>query len=78
MLIEDVDRELRKFFGVKARIVSDEEGRIFSFTVNVICDSGHGKPHVGKGEIVGDEAAPTGSSKLNGRRIRRRVHGDVF
>jgi hypothetical protein len=42
MAIEDIDRKLRKFFGVKPRIVSDEDGRIFGFGVDVIRDGSHG------------------------------------
>jgi hypothetical protein len=40
--IEDVDGELRKFFGVKTRIVPDEDDRICGFAVDVIRDGGYG------------------------------------
>src|SRR5450432_4549016 len=74
VMIQDVDGQLRKFFGVEARVVADEDGGVFRFAVDVSGDGGDGQANVGKSKIVGDEAAPAGSSKLD----RGRVHGRVF
>jgi hypothetical protein len=74
VLLENVDGERGKFFRVEAGVVGDEDGGIFGFGIDVPGDSGDGEADGVDGEIVGDDAAPAGSSKLD----RRRVHGRVF
>ena len=66
VLLEDVYGELRKLFGVEARVVADENGGIFLGVVDVAGDGGDGESHVGKRKIVGDEAAPAGSAEFDG------------
>ena len=67
VLLEDVHGELREFFGVEARVVADEDGGIFLGVVDVTGDRGHGEADVGKRKIVGDEAAPAGSTEFDWR-----------
>ena len=68
VLLEDVDGELGKLFGVEARIVAHEDSGILLGVVDVAGDGGHGESHVGEGEVVGDEAAPAGSAEFDGGR----------
>ena len=43
VLLEDIDRELREFLGVKARVVADEDGGVFLCVVDVTGDAGDGE-----------------------------------
>lgn len=66
MLLENVDGELREFFGIEAGVVADEDGGVFLGVVDVPGDGGDGEADVGEGEIVGDEPAPAGGAKFDG------------
>jgi len=66
VLLQDVDGELGKFFGVEARVVADEDGGAFLGVVDVAGDGGDCEAHVGKRKIVGDEAAPAGGAEFDG------------
>src|SRR6267142_2797716 len=66
LLPEDIHRELRKFFGEKARIVANKNRRLLGFCFHVLRDGRHRQPHVGEGKLVGDHAAPARGAKLDG------------
>ena len=68
VLLEDVYGELGEFFGVEARVVADEDGGVFLGVADVAGDGGDGEADVGKGEVVGDEAAPAGGAEFDGGR----------
>lgn len=67
VLLEDIDSQLREFLRVEACVIADENGGIFLPRGEVASDGGHDQADVGKCEIIGDEAAPAGSTKLDGR-----------
>ena len=67
VVLKDVNRELRKFFGIEACVVADENRGLLRFGFHVFRDGRDREPHVRKGEIVGDEAAPAGRAELDGR-----------
>ncbi len=66
VLLQDIDGELRKFFGIETRVVADEDRGILLGVVDVTSDGGHGESHVGKRKVVGDEAAPAGGAEFDG------------
>ncbi len=66
VVLQDVHGKLGEFFGVEARVVTHQNRGIFHFGFCVFGDGGNRQAHIGEGEIVGDEAAPSGGAKLNG------------
>ena len=74
VVLQDVHRELGELFGVKARVVTHQDRGLLRLGFHVFRDRGDRKPHIGKREIIGDEAAPSRGAKLN----RRVAHGALF
>ncbi len=66
LLLENIHRELRKFFGEKARVVANENRGVFGFGFYVFRDGRHCQAHVGESKLVGDHAAPARGAKLDG------------
>ena len=67
VVLQDVHGELRKFFGVEPRVVAHQDCGLFRFGFRMFRDGSDSQAYVGESEIVGDEAAPAGRAKLNGR-----------
>ena len=65
VLLENVDCEGGKFFGVEAGVVGDEDGGLGGFRFGVFGDGGDGKTDGGESEVVGDESAPAGSAEFD-------------
>ena len=67
VMLQDVHGELREFFGVEARVVAHQDGGVFRLGFRMFGNGGDRQANIGEGEIVGDEAAPSGSAELDGR-----------
>ena len=64
---ENAGRRKGKFFGEKARVVADDQARRLFLCADVAGNGGRDSANAGKSEILGDDAAPAGSSEMNGR-----------
>src|SRR5881398_3340440 len=67
VMLQDVHGELREFFGVEARVVAHQDGGVFRLGFRMFGNGSDRQANIGEGEIVGDEAAPSGSAELDGR-----------
>ena len=80
-MFEDVHGELRKLFGIEARIVGDEDCGLGGFRLHVFRDGRQRQPYVCEGEIFGNDPAPARSAKLDRRRDAPSsacAHGALF
>src|SRR5207248_8780288 len=66
-MLQDVYGELRKFLGIKARVVTDEDCGLRGLGLHVSRDGGQREAHVREGEILVNDAAPARGAKLDGR-----------
>src|SRR5580704_6670829 len=80
VLLQDCDRQLRKLLRVEPRVVRNQNRRVLFLAVHVLGDRGYCQPDIRKRKIVGNQSAPAGSAKLDGRCIQRRrsAHSVVF
>ena len=78
VLLENVDCEGGKFFGVEAGVVGDEDGGLGGFRFGVFGDGGDGKTDGGESEVVGDESAPAGGTEFDWRSGDARRSAHIF
>ena len=66
VVLQNVHGELGEFLGVEARVVAHQNRGLFRLCFRVLRDGGDRQAHIGKGEIVGDQATPSRGAKLDG------------